>query len=121
MRDQLLGTLQRLARKLPLRLGLGDLRLQLGVVDFEERRAIGDLLPFPHQDVGDASRDFGAQLDRLDRFDLAGCRDRVDDGVADGGRDFDGHGEAARSTGASPSRGVGLFARGQSREQEQNS
>jgi len=118
--DQLLGTLQRLAGELQLRFGLSDLRLQLGVVHLEQGHAGADLLPFPDQDFGDATGHLRSQLDRLDRFDLAGGRDCIDHGVAEGGSDFDGHGKPTTARSAT-CRGVGLLARGRSREEEQNS
>jgi len=101
--------------------GARDLRLELRVIDLEQSRARADFLTFAHENLHDPAVDLGTELDRLHGLDLARGRDRVHDGIADRGGDLDGHGEAARSTGASACRGVGLFARGGCRKQEQNS
>jgi len=99
LRDQLLGALECLASHLAVGVGLDDLRLQLGIIYLEERRARVNFLAFTHQDLRDASLHLGPQLDGLHGLDLARRSDGVHHRVADSGRDFDGHGEAAGTTG----------------------
>ncbi len=118
LRQELLGPLQRLLRELPFGFRAGDLRLELGIVHFEERSPCCDLLPFAHEDVRDPPLDLRLQLDGLDRLDLSRGLHRVYDGVVDGDRHLDGHGRhAATAPGSTGRRRFRLVAGGEQYDQ----
>ena len=95
MRHPLLGPLEGLDRELAIGIGLLDLRLQLRVIDLEERRPGGHLLPFPHEDIGDLPLNLRMHLDGLYGLDLSCRGDRFHHGVADRDGDFDGMRESS--------------------------
>ena len=115
LRHQLFGALQRLPRQLALRVGLGDLRLQLRVVHLEQRGAGVDRLPFAHEDIDDAPLHLGTQLDGLHGLDLSCGGDCVHDGIANDRGDLDRH--RRHTAGTAGGCGLGLVARGREDEQ----